>query len=41
MWYAGDDDEDPEVDAYVIYYCPRCAQREFGHPKPRQEEQDR
>jgi hypothetical protein len=30
-----DDEEDPEMDAYVVCYCPSCAQREFGQSKPR------
>ena len=33
-----DDDEAPETDAYVVYYCPSCAQREFGQSKPRHTE---
>ena len=36
-----DDEEDPEMDAYVVCYCPSCAQREFGRFKPRHNEQDR
>ena len=36
-----DDEEDPEMDAYVVYYCGSCAQREFGQSKPRHREQDR
>ena len=30
-----EDEEDPEMDAYVVCYCPACAQREFGESKPR------
>ena len=36
-----DDEEDPEMDAYVFRYCPRCAQREFGPSEPSHREQDR
>ena len=25
-----DDEEEPDVDPYVVAYCPNCAQREFG-----------
>jgi hypothetical protein len=25
-----DDEEEPEQDAYVVVFCPRCAAREFG-----------
>jgi hypothetical protein len=36
-----DDEDDPEMDAYVVCYCPSCAQREFGRSKPRHNEQAR
>ena len=37
-----EDEEDPEMDAYVVCYCPSCAQREFGESEPRRHrEQDR
>ena len=36
-----DDEDDPEMDAYVVCYCPSCAQREFGESKPRHRGQDR
>ena len=36
-----DDEDDPEMDAYVVCYCPSCAQREFGRSKPRHNEQGR
>jgi len=26
--------EDPEEPAIVVVYCPPCAEREFGPPKP-------
>ena len=29
------------MDAYVVCYCPSCAQREFGRSKPRHKEQAR
>jgi hypothetical protein len=36
-----DEEDDPEMDAYVVCYCPSCAQREFGQSEPRHREQDR
>ena len=30
-----EDEEDPEMGRYVVYYCPSCAQREFGQSEPR------
>ena len=36
-----DDEEDPEVDPYVVCFCPTCAQREFGQSKPRHRKQGR
>ena len=36
-----DDDEEPEMGAYTVYYCPTCAQREFGPSKPSHREEDR
>jgi hypothetical protein len=36
-----EDEEDPEMNPYVVCYCPSCAQREFGESKPRHREQDR
>jgi RNase P subunit RPR2 len=36
-----DDEEDPEMDPYVVCYCPSCGQREFGQSQPRHREQDR
>ena len=31
-WIAliSDDEEETDVDACVVTYCPRCAEREFG-----------
>jgi len=30
-----EDEEDPEMGRYVVYYCPSCAQREFVQSEPR------
>ena len=27
-----EDEDDPEMDPYVVCYCPSCAQRESGSP---------
>jgi ribosomal protein L44E len=35
-----EDEDDPEMDAYVVCYCPSCAQREFGPSEPTHREQD-
>jgi hypothetical protein len=29
-----EDDEEPEMEHYVVLYCPRCAEREFDR-RPR------
>jgi ribosomal protein L44E len=36
-----EDEEDPEMDPYVVCYCPTCAQREFGQSERRHREQER
>ena len=36
-----EDEEDPEMDAYVVCYCPACAQSEFGPSTPTHREQYR
>ena len=35
MAFIVEDEDEPETPAYVVSYCPTCAEREFGVYSPR------